>query len=459
MNWIYKFQQILGKFWSVVFSEQNFTLGVKKLHSFFSLRRQGQYDSWSAGQVVAGKAVFDTHIPFTIYLSKAKLGDIGGAQGFVSTVVHPAASWDDILDGTAELDDRDDNGGYVVQSRFNFLEPHHITDHVSDYGHTFFNHADYDCVDGAILFHFDPSALNLPEVCVTDSDGVLHIYWKLFGWLAPHAAMKDPVAAFESPALNPYAEVVWDIHQNGADFLNSRTLLGEVTDSVICQKDGAVDAIWQEQSERCMLVGDKVYHAPLSTSCNFAEGDSVKAGDTLFGTLKMISSNDMPDTIPASVAPGVRVMTDVGGLVAVNADMQAVATDKGNVLPLVKDYGFNADIAYVNMCEQLMEDPRCITLEVPDTVNPFMFVMRDMRRGSGILASMTVDPKMPIAEALACIRKSINASAIMTVYLQAEGDIVGEIPSRFTATAGHAAVAVDATETVIDMFAEAEIVI
>ena len=460
MNWIYRFQQILGHFWSDVFSELDFTLGVKKLHAFFSNKKQQRLDQWTSGNVMADNNKYDVAMPYVIYLSKMKTyKDEHGDYGSISTVVKPACSFDDILDGYAGLDDREEHGGWVVQSRFDIMVPHHMTDHVVDYNKTMFNGVDYEWKDGAFLFHFDPALLKLPEVCVQESDGSLHVYWKLFGWCTPEEAMKDAVAAFDSQKLNPYAETVWDIHQNGADYYNSKQLLGKVTGSVICKEDGAVDAIWIEQEERCMMVGKHVYHAPVTVQCNYQRGDNVYKGDVLFGTLRMFSSKDMPDNVSASDIPGMKVMTNVGALVAENKNENAVVGYNGNILPLKSNYSASVSTDYIAMCNANQRNPNCAKVDVPAVVNPFKFIFKTLRRGSGIFASMTVDTGMAIAEALGCIRKSINASGMMTVYLQAEGDIVGVTESKFTAKAGNAAVAVDATVTVIKMFADAEIVL
>lgn len=536
MNWISKIQRILGRFWSVVFSEHDFTLGVKNLHAMFANRQQQIYDSWKAGNIMAGHERYAVNLPYMIYLEKAtSYTDEHGYTYMRSSVAAPAVSLDDILDNTPEeihegapsLDSRDQHGGYVVKSRFSIPVPHHITDHVVDYTHTAFADVDYEWRDGAFLFHFDPSMMKFQETCVADDNGVLHVYWKAWGWCSPEAAIKDAVAAFDSRELNDYAETVWDIHTNGANYFNSRSLLGQVTDSVICKRDGAVDAKWTEQQEQCILIGDMVYHAPQDAQCNVDAGDSVRQGDTLFGTLRMVSSDDISADVPQSQIPGMRVMTDVGEMVAPNvnttadyalipgvsrvyarmpeldapgayawtrpsgtvytdtdtpvphdtliysdrlltyaqgkvaaySDAAGEITEGVNFLPLRRTYSSSSDSAYMDMCANNMKNTECSIVAVPWEVNPFTFIMRALRCGSGIFAAMTVNTQMPIAQALACIRKNINASSMMTVYLQAEGDTVGEVAASFTATAGNAAVAVDATVTVQNMFAEAEIVI
>ena len=300
-------------------------------------------------------------------------------------------------------------------------------------------------------------------VAVTGDDGVLRVYWKIFGWTYPELAMKDMVEAFDDPSLNPYAETVWDIHQNGATYYNVKKLLGDVTDSVICRNDGAIDYFWTEQDIQCVMVGDHVYSSSRwrdngdAIPCNFTRGSNVRVGDVLFGTLSMVSSVDMQSNpVSSDVAPGISVMTDVGKMIAENESKAALTVSGTNILPLVSEYGGSTPAAYIAMCNEHVQDTGCPVVAVPDTVNPFQFIMCRMRGGCGLLASMTVTASKAVTAALNCIRKSINASSMMTVYMQAEGDTVNAEAS-FTATGGNAAVAEVATVTVVEMFAEAGI--
>lgn len=462
MNWLNKIKSILGGFWAIVFSDKDFTLGVEKCHALMSKHQQTLHDQWVASGIAADTRAFASALPFPIWLlkSETRVNPSTGNTMMTSCVVHPAASWDDILNGNAGLDSRQDGGGFVVQSRYSIPMPRYMSDHVIDFTLTLFDKADFTWDGHAFLFHVDPTALNLPEVSIMDSDGILRVYWKMFGWSMPERAMNDMVNAIYSPELSPYSDIVWDIHQNGATYYNVKELLGAVTESVICRNSGAVDYFWTEQDTQCMLVGEHVYTAPLTAARNFDRGSNVREGDVLFGSLKFMSSQDMEQSMPdATMAPGMSVMTDVGQLIAENAGKEAVEQDGVSVLPLVGSYGASTPGEYVELCVANAHEDDCAYIPVPSEVNPLQFVMCTLRRGCGILTSLIATGTKPVEEALECIRKSIMASGMMTVYVQAEGDNVVTVPSAFSAVAGNAAVAEDITVTAKNMFAEAEVML
>ena len=53
MNWLSKIKGILGNFWSLAFSGQDFLLGVENSETLVSSRSQGAHDAWAAGMVAA----------------------------------------------------------------------------------------------------------------------------------------------------------------------------------------------------------------------------------------------------------------------------------------------------------------------------------------------------------------------------------------------------------------------
>ena len=127
------------------------------------------------------------------------------------------------------------------------------------------------------------------------------------------------------------------------------------------------------------------------------------------------------------------------------------------ILPLQASAPIEA--AYKKRCIELHDVSNCPQVELEATVNPFLFIMQKLRRGRSVFASLAVSRVRTIAAALACIRRSMNASGLLTVYVRAEGDTVGVTLSGFTAEAGNGAVAVDATVTIKEMAAAAEVVI
>ena len=72
---------------------------------------------------------------------------------------------------------------------------------------------------------------------------------------------------------------------------------------------------------------------------------------------------------------------------------------------------------------------------------------------------LTVDDVKKMAAALQCIRVCVCESGIVNVYVQAETDIGHVVVSGFEASVGLAAVAVEATITIQEMCAEAEVLL
>lgn len=443
MNWLTSIRKLLGRFWSMVFGDQGFLAGMEKTMTLACKSQQARHDKWSAGFVEKGDNLWFDSMPFTVYIP-------------VEDIERPAVSYADVLNGDAALGDSQ-AGGWAARSLYETPHPAYLADHVSGYTVTLLDGFDYTFDQGfQYLFHVDLSKLNLPVVPLSDKTGEVRAYYKLFGWTNGAHTSHDAVRAFHGDALDPWSEAAWDMHQNGATKYNVKQLLAGVTGSVVCTEDGAVDSIWTEQGSTCMLVGDRVYSVPPGTAiglndegATLSHGDSVRKGQVLFGSLRMYSGSD---DIPASAIPGLHVRTDAGELVAENATV----TRTGETLPLTGD----ADVlqAYSDICLANRLDANCPAVEMPISINPMMFLMRKMRRGRAVAVSFVARNLAAVSDALKCIRRCSNATGMVNVYVQAEGDTVS-VSARFTADAGQAAVATVATVTVIDMFAEADTLI
>lgn len=452
MNWLNQIRSILGKFWTELFNEDSFITGVENVLTLTGRSDQAQLDSWMASQFPADNTKYSCPMPFVIYLLKSRVVVDSGDSTVVPCIGRPAASVEAILNGASEIGDIDTDGGWLAVPRNPIPEPLFLTDHVVDYQRTLFKGADYDIVDGNVLFYVDPATLGFQQACFTDDKGQLETYYKVFGWRKPEKARKDAVCAFEDPALNDCADIVWDIHQNGATKYSSKQLLAAVTDSVVCKTDGAVDHYWTEQGYQCMRVGEHLYTAPQGVQRNFSHGDSVKQGDVLFGSLYMVAGTDIPDTgIPYNKVAGIRVRTDAGELVAPNVEQSAVVVSGINTLPLTG----TGVVAYRQRCVELSGKSTVAEIPVPDTVNPFLFVMRNLRRGRSVFVSIVTSTMDRLAAAIKCLRRNTDVANMITVHISAESDTVN-VPSSFTADVGNAAVAVDATVTIQSMFADAE---
>lgn len=443
MNWLASIRKLLGRFWYMVFGDHGLVAGIEKAMTLVCRTQQSAHDRWAGGFVEDDNGLWFDGMPFVVYIPVADMD-------------RPAVSYADILNGDAAIG-ASQEGGWAVRSMYETPHPVYLADHVSGYTVTLLDGFDYTCDNGIqYLFHVDLAQLNLPVVPLSDGNGGVKAYYKLFGWTAGTGTQHDAVRAFHGDALDPWAEAVWDMHQNGATKYNVKRLLAGVTDSVICEQDGAIDHTWTEQGSPCMLVGDKVYSAPPGTpvglnpdGTQLRHGDSVAAGQVLFGSLRMYTGNS---AIPAAAVPGLHVRTDAGELVAQNATVTRITDD----LPLTGDSDVLA--GYAAICADNRADPSCPYVELPQQLNPMQFILGKLRRGRAVAVSVIARNIPAVGAAIACIRRCTNATGMINIYVQAESDTVS-VSAKFTADAGQAAVATVATVTVFDMFAEADTLI
>ena len=461
MNWFLSIKRLLGRFWADIFKDADFLLGVEYLMSFYSKLTENQYLNWRNGMIAADLSVAQSGLPFVILIE-------------TSAVTKEWYPWQDLWqNGSAalfyahEYETKADKDamGWVAPSKTLIDVPDYMMDHVYGYTKILIKGSDYDYKDGKFLFYTDPKDLDLPTVKETDSDGNLHIYYRLFGYALQTTKVCDPVTGFESSWLNSCSDIAWDIHTNGATFYNTKRLLGKATGSVISESEGTVteDDIWDEQAYHCIKVGDKIYYS--KSPCNIVpeENSSVEVfiGDVLFGTLAVYKGTD---TVTANEVPGIKVMTDVGALTAVNAELDTYlspGTDRTIILPLTGDSLTVS--AYRTKCIELYQDATVPYIQVPyPKVNPYDFVVKVLRRGRAVTVRLVADSLDYLAAAIACIRKSSCAAGMLNIYVAASTAADNEstlTTSVFSADAGMIAVAVSETLTIKREAAEAKVIL
>ena len=150
--------------------------------------------------------------------------------------------------------------------------------------------------------------------------------------------------------------------------------------------------------------------------------------------MKFYKGSDSPT---ASEIPGIRVRTDVGELVAENANKTSVniTGTTFNVLPLTGDLPTLVD--YLNICIRNSYDPRCPYIQVPTgTVNPYEFVMKTLRRGRTCAVRLTATSVAKLEAAIQVLRKSTDLGGLLTMYVKDSTDTANVTLSGFTADAG-----------------------
>lgn len=473
MNWLQRIKNLIGKFWTVVCQDVDFVLGTVSMHAVADKVASELYARWSDSYVAKLGGRDRDLVPVVVYLVKSRITEVTDDNGGTAAVsedciTKPPISLDMALAGDAsQLNARDEAGGWQMPLLRSMPAPGMLTDHVLDYRRTLVEKMDYDWYGDHVLFHMDPSGLGLPAAMLYDAQGRLCTCYKLFGWFTAPALLQDAVAGCESPALSPYSATTWEMHQEGCTYYNMKKLLAEVTGSVVCEESGVVSRKWEEQGYTCLQIGKRAYTVPADVQCNVGLQDSVEQGDILMGSLVVCSGSDLDDSEILADIPGIRVRTDAGELFAANDDMSVIVQEGVDILPLTSDGDpetvSDIEQAYRDDCVRLAQDSLCpqIDLEAANgVINPFMFIMRKLRRGRSVLVSATAGPIVTLGAAFDCIRRNMPASGMLTAYVREQQEAVTALEAAsFTASAGNAAVAVAATVKVKAMAAEAEVVL
>lgn len=469
MNWLKAIKNLLGKFWSLMFQDDDFIRGVENAHALLSKSGQYRLDRWDAESVASSSDTYFDPLPFIIYIRKSSFLDSQGSGEIVSDVHHPAVPMELVLNGDACLGDESDSAGWVCTSLYEIPAPFCISNHSVDYSSILYRGIDYTWDGKNLVFCVNPESLGFDTVALTDDSGILHTYYRAFGWKVPEETINDAVRAFDSNILaGAAANAAWAVHQHGATWFNIKKLLAAVTDSIVCDTAGVVTHVWEEQGRKCLLVNDSHVYYPSQAGIEpeFDHGDNVKSGDILFGGLRMAYADDLSDSESSSDFPGVLVRTDAGELMAMNV-RSAVHVDSNGVktLPLSGDAGKLAEYRYI--CARNIMQYGCPEIAIPDTVNPMKFICSRLRAGRAALVSIKSNGSQALADALDCVRKNINALGILTVNIKADTTgwkepaktILNASAEAFTATAGHAAVATCARLKLQEMFTTAGICI
>lgn len=455
MNWVRRIRFLLGAFWYRMFNDQDFLLGVEYLLSDFFKYTGYTMDNWVAGMFPTLPAVYPAEMPYVVLLDVSSLHrEWYTWEYFIEdmTVGELKAGPDEAYETL-----QGDGKGWLVNVVEPVPEPWLLMDHVYKFNLTLTNGPDFKFVGNQILFYVDPSTLNIPTVKVTTKDGSLKVYWKLVAICEPQNNEYPAVAGFMSPELNSCANIVWDIHQNGATYYNTKKLLAAVTDNVICDADGVINEEWSEQGWNFIRIDDHIYKS--QQDFNYRAGDTVKKGAILFGDMKFYKGSDNPTS---EDIPGIRVRTDAGDFVAVNDDNMTSVPITGttfNILPL-SCYTSEQQklLQYKEICEKNSMDPKCPYIQVPaGKINPYRFVMQTLRRGRTCAVRLTATSLAKLEAAIQVLRKSTNLGGLITLYVKDSSDTANVTVSGFTADVGMGVVAVDATVTIQGQAAEARI--
>jgi len=463
MNWINTIRSVLGKFWTWLFYDQDFILGVQKVHALIGLQEQTKIHNNFIINNIADKSTLLDVIPVPLYFESVE--KIGYSIG-------------EILAGDGSFDDKKTTDEWITYTTANIGSPYMLTDHVLDYNTALFRGIDFDCVaDNELLFRVDPRELGLRILKKNTSDGVLHVYYIIWAWYRKDNADKDPISGLIAAGAGKYAAELWKVRHEGATLYNAKALLAKASGSVISDVAGKVEDIWVEQDYRHMLIADKIYSAPVSCSVNKSKGDAVKIGDTLFGDLVFSTKNDdvYSEDYDLPSVPGIPVTTDMGTLIAPNAvyhqldDENTWAEDTYE--PVFQRHKLGLDIrvlpltgnpdtleAYQQEMLARAEDVNCPKCELPGSLNPLLYITREVRRGQSCIAVLSADKLQDVSPALTALRENICASAILNVVVKTTAEAEFDaLTLQATADIGNGAVATSVTPLEAESSIEVEV--
>lgn len=100
-------------------------------------------------------------------------------------------------------------------------------------------------------------------------------------------------------------QVLWALKSQGATAANIGEVLSVFSDSIPPLSDGTVEAVWTEQNYSYALVAGQLCRGPSGASCTAEVGDSVAAGEDLFGVFSATTSTPSSDYMPIlTLGPG-----------------------------------------------------------------------------------------------------------------------------------------------------------
>jgi len=426
MNWLNIIHSVLGKFWTWLFADRDFILGVQKVHALIGSQEQANLRNNLVVNDIESKNPLLNYIPTPLYIDNSTIG-----KAFYTL--------EEILDGDGTFDARKETSSeWSAMVTDKVGSPYMLTDHVTDYTTALFRGIDFECRENELIFRIDPKTLGLRTVKETDSEGNLHVYSVIWAWHREDVAEKDAVRGLITPGAADCASMLWRIRHEGATLYNAQAALAKVSGSVVSDVKGTVEDIWTEQDYRHMLISGHVYSAPVTVAVRKTLGDDVDVGDVLFGDMLFFSRNDV---VASAQVPGIRVTTDVGSLVAPNEDDLQVSD---NVLPLSGDS--RTLEAYNEEMRKRNTDLNCPQCVLPVKVNPLKYITQEVRRGRSCIAVLSADKTRDVNPALKAIRDNISASAILDVVIKTTAEATFDALTLKSATdVGNGAVAVSVT--------------
>lgn len=437
MTWLPKIRTILGKFWTFLFHDYDFISAVEYILVVIATFIYAKYTKWRKSKVspIDGISYYNSILPFVILLD--------------STTCHAKVnSFSDILNGK-EIGGVSKDSEWVIASKDTVIEPFILQDHIIECSNVFINGVDFKYLNNSFLFYTDPREMGLPSVSLLSDTGEVKLYYRLFAYSRKKPIRNDYIDAFIPGLTTDNYAMAWDMYHKGTTIYNLKGLLASATGDTISDIDATVTDIWKEQNTWCVLTDKKLF--TCTSSPRVSIGTQLHKGTLIAGNLKLFTGQDSPTYADI---PGIKVRVDDGELIAYNYEQDAIIYNNTNILPLQGTASIMS--AYASRCWSLSTNKNVPSIDIPNRVNPYSFIMKSVRKGTSVAVSLSVKAETNIAPIINCIRKCISTSSMLNIYIKAESDTYNLTDAKFSASAGMGAVATVVSVGVNGTYAEAK---
>ena len=191
--------------------------------------------------------------------------------------------------------------------RIGSFVPRYLTDSLLSPTVVYFLGKDYYIAHEAIIFYTSPVFdSRITKELLADSAGVPRSSFDLWGFKVAEdiqAAQRfyGSVMGISAPSSRETKEainVTYRMHADGVSdtLLNATLCLLSGTDPVVA--DGIIRDIYVEGDRKCIRTDTHIYTAPIDATIQALLGDSIKAGQTIFGSFVVYSPEEV---LPASI--------------------------------------------------------------------------------------------------------------------------------------------------------------
>lgn len=418
MNWIDKIRAILGPFWSRVFKGRELVSAVYSALNLSFTLLENTYKNWRDSRRSVGGMASPSALPELLKVPE-------------DSVFKEGVPLNEITSGTAAVGDYAESGAYVLKVGKSCENAGLLTRTAVDtkplrYG------VDFEVQGDRIYLKEAPADYALPccQIIPPGVDEAPHTEYRIFCWNRDYYLLRENVNDILGlPLSGEAAEAAWATHVQGATVYNVKWLLCAVTGCVLAKNAGLLGKITKEGGTTKVLVGDVVYEDAKGRDCNYSAGTRIRKGDILFGGLRVFYSDDKPDS---ESLPSLQVMTDAGVLVAENKEISIRDTQfhdpvSGvNCLPLAGDE--ERVRKYILRCRELARSTNAPVIQIPDTVNPALFVLNTLRSRRSLCIVVPESDGDGAEIAIKAIMRNAPAGAIISLIKETSASASLSLP-------------------------------